>query len=460
VDRAHHDGRRARVERRDGGWRLVEPLDFPADAVALDAVASTLAELAPERRLEDPQPLEVYGIAEDGRSLRFAAGGETRRLRIGRATPVGANTYVASDQGDDVYTVPTWRVNALDKSLSDLRDKRVLPFEQDAVVRLEARWPPDGRVVVARPAAAGGDEEAAAWRLVEPLEGPAHPPAIDGLLSDLAYLRAEGFVDEPPPDEEAGLAPPAFELVLHSRSAGDGDAGDGSDAALRERRFALGTPREDGTRLARGAVEGVLYEVPSERIADFPREVATYRDRRIARFASSEAARVELELAAPEGARRLVLARDEEAGGWALEDADADQRLAAGVVPALLDRLSGLDAVGIAADRRGDEERAALGLVPPRASLRVVDADGALLGAVRLGTLDAERGIAAMKPDGDVVYRLDAAAAEDLPISLEAWEARFVERPEPEPTAQDEADGAGGPGEGASGAAQGPGGEG
>src|SRR5690606_35962019 len=78
-------------------------------------------------------------------------------------------------------------------------------FERDQVRRIEAQWT-DGGVVVEKQ---DGD-----WRLVEPIAGEADGDAVETLLADLAFLRAEGFVDEPPPPAEVGLDAPQYRVVL------------------------------------------------------------------------------------------------------------------------------------------------------------------------------------------------------------------------------------------------------
>ena len=74
------------------------------------------------------------------------------------------------------------------------------------------------------------------------------------------------------------------------------------------------------------------------------------------------------------------------------------------------------------ADALGDAERRGLGLMPPRATLRVVGKpneghpNGPVLAEVLLGDLDAERGIPAMRGGDATVYWLRAGASEQLPI--------------------------------------------
>ena len=65
-------GELVRLERSGEGWRITEPVRFPADAIRADGLASALAGLASEAVFEEPEPLEEYGIGAEP-SIRFSA---------------------------------------------------------------------------------------------------------------------------------------------------------------------------------------------------------------------------------------------------------------------------------------------------------------------------------------------------------------------------------------------------
>jgi hypothetical protein len=409
-----------RLERSEQGWRITEPVRFPADEIRADGLTSTLAGLGSEAVFEDPEPLVEYGIGADP-SLRFWVAGQEHVLFVGDKTPIGGNTYVKTGKGAQVYAVKTYHATALEKSLPDLRDAKVLDFDRDAVERIEASWP-DGRVVL------GSGEEG--WRLLEPLEAAADQDAVDSLLTDLSFLRADGFIDEVPPDAEVGLDAPAFEATLVM------GAGEGEETPARAR-IAIGAIVDGTERAVRGTAENALYRIGAERLEDFPRTVAAYRFKNLADFDVSDAVRFEL-LFAAEGDEgpHLVSGQLEEAG-WTT----APQPMAAGKASQLVRELSKLSAVDIAADAMGEEELGAMGLSPPVVTLRAFRAesgeDDALLAEVHLGTADPERGIAAQRPGDEVVYRLDYDLAGRIPISLEAFRNRFLSEEEPpEPEAE------------------------
>ncbi|UCE84637.1 MAG: DUF4340 domain-containing protein, partial [Deltaproteobacteria bacterium] len=160
IELSSEDGRGVRLERRGERWRIARPIDVRADAFEADGLATALAELESEQVLEDPQPPDVYGLGESARVVRFEVEGVARDLRLGNATPVGSNTYASTGDAARVYVVPTFRANRFERSLDELRDERVLPFDRDAVERIEVSWPGAEAVVLER--------RDAEWQLVSP----------------------------------------------------------------------------------------------------------------------------------------------------------------------------------------------------------------------------------------------------------------------------------------------------
>ncbi|MGH0030932.1 MAG: DUF4340 domain-containing protein [Myxococcota bacterium] len=427
------DGVAARLERSETGWTLAEPLRFPADAFAADGLASNLAELASELVLEDPAGPEEYGLADGARVVRFRADGEEHALRVGDKTPIGSNSYAQVEGRDDVVTIATYRATSFDKSLTDLRERRILDVDTSAVERVEARWP-GGGVTLVRSAPPAGDaeeedaaEEASTWRLSEPLDGRADDETVEGLLSNLAFLRADGFVDEPTDEVLAGFAEPEYAVVLH------GAAGEGDDAAptwsLR-----VGPLHEGDKRLVQGAHPS-LYTVPAERLSDFPREVVAYRFKRLSDFALTEAAQVDFFFHPAQGDPVAVTAvRGDD--GWE----SSPEALAPGKVARLVSELATLEAKDIVSESASEEELQALGLAPPRTILTVfaeapADAEEGAglprLAEIHLGDVEGSEWIVARAAGDPAVYRLGYELAEHVPVSLEAFRNRFLGGEEP-----------------------------
>lgn len=415
------DDQEARIERRDGAWRVAQPVDFPADPTAADAIAGALATMTSLAVIEEPQEPAVYGLGDDARTLRFAAGGIERELRLGRTTPVGGNTYVATGADDDaaVYTVPTFKLSVFEKPLDDLRERRPLRFERGDVRRIEAEWT-GGRAVV--------EKQGDTWRLVEPFAADADETTIETLLSDLAFLRAAGFVDEPPPPAEVGLAEPEYRVVLSGTAEEEG-------APAPRWELAIGSTIEANARAGQAA-ERALYKIPEDRFQVLPKSVERFRFKQLANFVASDAERFELVFhdldAAAEGASGVVTITGTRGdAGWET----GPEPMEPGSAARLVAELARLEAAEIAAEEVGPEELAGLGLAPPRATIRVYgrqpeEGEAPLLADVQLGVQSGDR-VVARRGDRPTIFRMDAARAEHVPVSLEAYRNRFAAPEEP-----------------------------
>lgn len=433
------DGVAARIERSNGSWELVEPLSFPSDEFAADGMASALADLQSEAVYEEPQPPRVYGLDDDAREVRFAAGGEERALRLGNDTPVGANAYASVAGAKPVYSVPRYRAQVFRKSLDDLREKRILRFDRASIDRVVARWP-DGGVDVVR----DGD----GWRLVAPLEAEADAETVDELLSELSFLRAEGFVDEPLPDAESGLDEPEFAVELLGEPEEEGEE-------RVELSLAIGRLRDDDERLARAA-RPTLYRIPGHRLESFPREVVKYRFRTLADFPATDAVRLDLVFHSAQGETVGVTATRGDAG-WTATPED----FRPGKIARLVSELSRLDAEDILAESAGDEEQRGLGLAPPAVIVRAFgaapdadadagdaeedaagsgDASEPLLAEIHIGVVKGADGIVARVPGRDEIYLLDRALSEHVPVDLAAFRSRFASTAEPAAEEGDDVD--------------------
>jgi hypothetical protein len=411
IELESEDGEMVRLERKDDeGWQLVAPLAFPADRFAADGIASTLSEMEADATFDTPEPLENYGLGVPPR-VRFGVGDERFALQVGNDTPVGGNVYVTDAEGSQVHAVPSWRANALEKTVKQLRDARILDFEAAQVSRVVIESA-EGRVVLERP----GD----AWQLAEPLAAQADAEAVDGLLSDLQFLRADEFVDDPAGDGELGLDAPWLQIQLTR---------EGEAAPLS---LSVGAERGE-RRLVRGAGAPV-FEVATSRLESLPRELSAFRFKELARFTVDDAERFELHFLPPDGE---PLSIDGTIGedGWTTTPEAMQPSKASGLVS----ELSLLRAESVMADALGEGELAAIGLAPPRATLRVYGAPGddegggAPLADVRLGEPDVAQGIPAMRGGETTVFWLSADLLEQLPISRVAWEEGFRVVPEPEP---------------------------
>ncbi len=129
-----------RVEKgSDGVWRITSPEPLPGDKDAISSLVSSAASVNADKVVEEkPEDLAVFGLKEPrARVVITLKDGKTRTLLLGDDAPVGGGGYAQVDGDIQVYLLTSWVKGGLDKLAVDLRDKRILTFDRDKIVRVE-----------------------------------------------------------------------------------------------------------------------------------------------------------------------------------------------------------------------------------------------------------------------------------------------------------------------------------
>ena len=114
-------------------WTIVKPATMPADTDSVNMLAGSLATLNADRLIDDhPSGLDTFGLSTPAEEVDVTLkGGKTTKLLMGTDTPSSTGTYAKLADDPKVYTIPSYTKASFDKTVNDLRDKRLLTFNQD-----------------------------------------------------------------------------------------------------------------------------------------------------------------------------------------------------------------------------------------------------------------------------------------------------------------------------------------
>ena len=120
-------------------WKIIEPKPFAADQTAVSSMLSTISSLGSERLVdENSTNLQRYGLQQPSLEIDISEkDNKIQRLLLGDDTLAGSAVYAALADGSRIFTIAGYNRSSLDKSLNDLRDKRLLTVNPDNVSRLE-----------------------------------------------------------------------------------------------------------------------------------------------------------------------------------------------------------------------------------------------------------------------------------------------------------------------------------
>ena len=124
-------------------------------------------------------------------------GGKVSKLKIGDDTPTNSGSYAMLEGDPRVFTVASYVKTGVDKSVNDLRDKRLLTFDQDKLSRVEL-------MAKKQDIEFGRDKDQ--WQIVKP-----KPLRADGLqVDEMLRKLKDAKMDLTLSDDDAKKAAAAF----------------------------------------------------------------------------------------------------------------------------------------------------------------------------------------------------------------------------------------------------------
>ncbi len=127
------------AKNESGAWQINEPRPLRADQSTVSGMVSSLSSLNSDRLIEErASDLKRYGLDPPSVEVDTTEkDNKTQKLLFGDDTPGGSAVYVMLAGDPRVFTVSNYTKSGVDKSLNDLRDKRLLTVDSDKVSRVE-----------------------------------------------------------------------------------------------------------------------------------------------------------------------------------------------------------------------------------------------------------------------------------------------------------------------------------
>jgi hypothetical protein len=276
VDIKKKSGDVVELQKDDAGkWQLVGAKPLRADQNEVSNLLSTLSSLSSERLIEEKAGnLADYGLAQPATQVAVTEkDNKTQKLLIGDSAPSGNAVYVALAGDPRVFTLANYAKTSLDKSGKDLRDKRLLIFEQDKVSRVELSAKKQD-IEFGR----NKDE----WQIVKP--GPFR--ADDSKVGDLIRKLGDAKMDLNVSDDDQKKATASFNSGTAVATAKVTDASGTEELQVRK--------NKDDYFAKSSAVEGV-FKVGSDLGTALDKTVDDFRNKKLFDLGFAEPEKIELQ---------------------------------------------------------------------------------------------------------------------------------------------------------------------
>lgn len=195
-------------------WRVVKPINYPADVNRIATLVKSLIELEWKTRLsandlkDRPNVQEEFGMAAPQLGVGIQTTQDKYFLDVGASSAIGDEVFLQVRGGDSIFLVSADFLKAIPKDKDDWRDKTLVRFSE--MVFDGVRITNQAKVVELT-----ADAKTHLWRMQTPLQARADTPKIMEMLKGLAAVQASAFVVDDPKDlDPYGLQSSAGEFDL------------------------------------------------------------------------------------------------------------------------------------------------------------------------------------------------------------------------------------------------------
>jgi hypothetical protein len=256
-----------------GKWQIAGAKPLRADQNEVSSMLSTLSSLSSERLIEQKAAnLADYGLAQPAVEVNVTEkDSKTQKLLIGDNAPSGNAAYVALAGDPRVFTLANYSKTSLEKSEKDLRDKRLLVFEQDKLSRVELNAKKVGIEF-------GRNKDQ--WQIVKPKPFRADDSKVEELIRKLGDAKMD--LNLSADDQKKAAA--VFNSGAVVATAKVTDASDTEELQVRK--------NKDDYYAKSSAVEGV-YKVTTDLGAALDKSVDDFRNKKLFDFGFADPDKIE-----------------------------------------------------------------------------------------------------------------------------------------------------------------------
>jgi hypothetical protein len=258
-------------------WQITAPAAYGADQEAGNTLAYSVATINADRVIEEKaSDLATYGLKEPSLEADISTkNGKTTKVLLGDDNPTGSSTYAMLAGDPRVFSVMSSVKMGLSKSVKDLRDKRLLTFDQDKVSRLELE-------AKKQDIEFGRDKDQ--WQIVKP-----KPLRADGLqVEELLRKVKDAKMDLALSDEDAKKAASTFASGTPLATVKITDPSGTQELQIRK--------SKDDYYAKSSVVEGI-FKVPADLGTAVDKGVDDFRNKKLLDFGFNDPSKIELHAA-------------------------------------------------------------------------------------------------------------------------------------------------------------------
>jgi len=173
-------------------WSITKPVQAGADKTEVEGLLNQIEKLKRERLAgENVGDVAQYGLTEPKLKVAFHHESKWSEIQFGDVNPVSNDIYARQADEDKVFLIAAGAYQLVDKSLFNLRDKRIFTVQSDQVDGVDVK---KGQFHARLELAKEGKDQG--WRLVGNEGFRVKKDKVEDFIRNLGWLRVSAFEDE------------------------------------------------------------------------------------------------------------------------------------------------------------------------------------------------------------------------------------------------------------------------
>ena len=377
-----------------GDWQIISPIRTKADGGRFRRLLYGLSNSRIGAFVEeDPKDLKKYGLDSSDKEITFFTDKKhpVKSLLIGNRARDGFYTKWRDEK--NVFFISKNSLRDYPKTEFDLRDKTIMDFNKEKIVKVELKYPHDRIMVVS--------DKKNVWNIIKPKEVSADEFEISDLLWAILDMEAKKFISEVSTDSKTyNLDKPLVEINLWEK---------GKKKPLR----LVISKRGNGKKelFAKTSARETIYQVSPDILKDIIKTTFNLRDKTILTFKNEEVGKLQLKYSDKTLVLKLVK------GEWKTMKPEETKLNKAEVISFLWD-IKLLKFKEILSDGL-KEDLSMYGFDKPEANIALWGNKEDKIGTIIIGKKATDKDILYAKVDSSpTIYGIDPKFLEKLPYSI------------------------------------------
>ena len=298
------------LKRNSGKWAITAPKALAADQDAVSSVVSSLSSFSSDKLIDEKGAnLSEFGLTQPSLSVTVTRqDGKTLKLLFGDDTPTSSGSYAELAGDPRVFVVARYNKSSFEKSVDDLRDKRLLTLDFEKLSRIE---------LTAKKESIEFGRNKDQWQILKPKPLRADQFAVEDLVRSLREAKMELSASDDQKKIESG-----FKSGSAVATAKVTDVSGTQELEIRK--------NKDDYYAKSNAVAGV-YKVPSSLGTSTDKALADFRNKKLFDFGFVDPDKIEIN----DGGKAYFLTRS--SSDWRSDGKKMDESSVSTLIGAIRD---------------------------------------------------------------------------------------------------------------------------